>query len=557
MSLSGHILPGIVTPEMVSAIGGLWILALIVLGIILLIIFRKPLARLATLIYDKIEGAQSAGLKAGPVEVSLTTVAREAAKEAIAEEAAKKEEGKVEDAKTPPMKTEPARADPPTPPNLMNLLDAMHERDRPRVESIYTAIQEAAGQNDAEIQRNEAIYLYAIFRLGDVSALGRLEQLAISDNSVADVSWWLGACYQDSHELVRAADTFKRAADKQTKPVARAKNLISSAECLFELKRDQDAYELLSDELKVVTDTRALFELYSAFASFYQKRDNREMQALALEKAVEYVPNDTATMFNAAYAYAEAGYERLSLFHYRNILQFNPKEASALNNLGVQYDRLSMPMFSVNAYKEAAAADSTLASANLAYKYMNAGFADDAETLLDKAKQVEEVHPNVLSALASLTERNERESKTREEIMTESAPQQEFLRAYAAAFFISDGPDEFTGRWRYPSGAEINIDVSNGAIASDWDIGGKKYRFDGTVHHRAAKLTMHRMNYAWLSPDLEMGFEKESDAFAYVIDGERIEMMKLKDGKHEFETLVRSKIDAASENPDVLPLPID
>ena|SRR2546428_13622529 len=114
------------------------------------------------------------------------------------------------------------------------------------------------------------------------------------------------------------------------------------------------------------------------------------------------------------------------------------------------------------------------------------------------------------------------------------------------------------GSWKYSYGVEINIEVSDGSIRSDWDIGGKKYRFDGTVQNRAAKLVMYRMKYGFLSPDLEMGFEKESDAFAFVTDdGQRIEIMTLKDGKHEFETLTRTKYETPSENPDVLPLPLE
>jgi len=196
MNLNPERILSIISPEMVNAIGGLWRLALVILVIFSLLLFRKPLGRLASLLYNKLEGADTVGLKAGPVEASIKSVAREAVKEAVAEQTAK-EEPKSEEATTQRAKTEPP-SEPSAPPNLMNLLEAMHSHDRAEVDKIYNVIQEVE-KDEASKNRNEAIYLYALFNLGDSNALGRLEDLA-EKSSNPDALWWLGACYQRSHD---------------------------------------------------------------------------------------------------------------------------------------------------------------------------------------------------------------------------------------------------------------------------------------------------------------------------------------------------------------------
>lgn len=532
-----------ISPQMVSAVASLWQLALILLGVVSLIVFRKQIRRVFDLLLSKLESAESVDLTLGKVGASLKSAAREAAKEAIAEEIAKEEQKEAE-AETAPGKAEPRKPEQPRTPgeSARALLDAMRAQNREEVERLHREMQEGE-TDDVRHLKNEALYLYALFMLGDRLALGKLEQLSKENESFAEPFWWLGHCYQYGHELLRAADAFKLAADKESDDIRRANYVINAAECLFEFGRHNQAEEIIGSELKISANSEATFALLSALASFYDRSNQHESRALALDLSLRFFPNDSNTMFNAAYAYGEAGLEGMSLFHYRNLLDFEPDNASALNNAGVQYDRLGMPWLSTTAYKAAEKLNNSLASANLASKYVNAGFVEEATTSLSKAKEMMDVHPNVLTALSNLPEKQEREHKLTTEIMDNSVRQQEFLRLFANKYLI---PQEnrlgLAGDWILFADVQVHIDISEESIEAHWVLNNKKYRFEGTAKKGGAKITFYRMNYGIWSPDVELGFEKEADAYAYLSDDEQtIEIMKLKNQKHEFLKLERAK----------------
>ena len=99
-----------------------------------------------------------------------------------------------------------------------------------------------------------------------------------------------------------------------------------------------------------------------------------ELRAFALEKALELRPNNTDLLFSTAYSYAKDKFDDLALFHYKQVASLTEDNQGTTNNLGVQYEKADMPIASVENYKKSIKKVKLLASANLAYRYMNAGF---------------------------------------------------------------------------------------------------------------------------------------------------------------------------------------
>ena len=66
------------------------------------------------------------------------------------------------------------------------------------------------------------------------------------------------------------------------------------------------------------------------------------------------------------------------MMHYRTLLKFEPNNTGALNNIAILYGEGDMPINGVGSYKKAIQNGNALAAANLAYQYMDAGFADEA-----------------------------------------------------------------------------------------------------------------------------------------------------------------------------------
>jgi tetratricopeptide (TPR) repeat protein len=90
------------------------------------------------------------------------------------------------------------------------------------------------------------------------------------------------------------------------------------------------------------------------------------------------------------------------LHHYDHVRSNAPDHVWALNNMGVAYRRLGLPIQAVAHYERARDAKNTLAMANLASDYMRAGFDASAERMLNEALEDESPHANVGSNLAEL-----------------------------------------------------------------------------------------------------------------------------------------------------------
>ena len=213
-----------------------------------------------------------------------------------------------------------------------------------------------------------------------------------------------------------------------------------------------------------------------------------------MEKAIEGRPNNPNLRFEAAYTYSQQSFARLALFHYRLHLGFHPDDPVSLNNLGVEYGRLTMPSKSIRHYKKSAGFNDTLAMANLANTYMNVGFISEAEQILTKARAMSEVHPNVGSAIAELGKIEAAEKETETKCIEAARDQQRFFSEFAEAYFITPPkkPREanFSGRWKFLYGMEIDITQANGQIESNWESGGAKYSLRATVRNRGFKGTL-------------------------------------------------------------------
>ena len=123
-----------------------------------------------------------------------------------------------------------------------------------------------------------------------------------------------------------------------------------------------------------------------------------------------YEPNDADAQFAAAYAYSRSSVPLASLFHYDLLLDFSPDHGYALNNQGVVYSRLGLPIRAIGAFESASQHGSTLASANLATRLVGIGMTSSAEELLKAARANENVHRNVWAATEALEKAQAEES---------------------------------------------------------------------------------------------------------------------------------------------------
>ena len=102
----------------------------------------------------------------------------------------------------------------------------------------------------------------------------------------------------------------------------RAKNLVKSSICYFKSKNKTVAFERLILELRRATSNEAKSLLYEGLATLYGLAEDWDLQAISLEKYIEYNPNSIDKLFETASSYSKKNHSLLALIHYRTLLKF-------------------------------------------------------------------------------------------------------------------------------------------------------------------------------------------------------------------------------------------
>jgi Flp pilus assembly protein TadD len=420
---------------------------------------------------------------------------------------------------------------------------AFTEKDIKRGEKAYERLQDAEASANKKLL-NEVWYYYLLFGCGDISALKKLEDLAKNEEIDPEVKHIaqrsIGLCYEKASEFGKAEDAFKLAAEiSSISESDRAEDQVSLARCLFKNDKKDKAFDLLMSAIAQTSDESALAELYEGLANIYGMAEEREMRAIALERLVTIQPNNTRLRFKTAYSYSQEDFDSLALLHYKTMLKFKPEDPIALNNIAVAYNRLDMPIFATNFYKKAFQLKETLAAANLAYKYMNAGFDEEASEILKEARKSEKIDPKVGEAISDVEKKKKDESKSEEKAIKKAKEQQKFLLEFAEAYFvrISDSP-EISGAWKTTEGDEIEIKQVEDNIEGIWRKANTDYRFEGNIVNRGAKITTYKKQYVWSSKEME--FVKDGKGYLYIASGaDKINTMMVKERVYSFVGLAR------------------
>ncbi|MFN2453466.1 MAG: tetratricopeptide repeat protein [Pyrinomonadaceae bacterium] len=524
------------SPELINAIAGLWKLMFVLTALISMVVFRKPLISF----FERLTRLQ---LKRGQTELATELTGIQVIKEVEAKTLALPEAqsetksvavASSEDSKDTLAKQEPKDSNG----HFSAMLEAAFtSRSLVDMEEAFNKLQESQTDED-EKMANESLYYYLRYDLGDTSALSKLQNLTKAERSAPDANEALGMCYITSGDFARAGSFYELAAqgyEKQgyAKQTQKVRCVVKSADCLFKVGSHHEAYSRVMREFATVNDALAVSALYEGLASLYEQAKETELRAFALEKALEYKPNDTNLRFKAGLAYGEEEANEMALLHYQTLLQFDDKYAVALNNIGVQYGRLRISMKANAFFKKATALNETLAAANLAGNYIYAGFAEEAEQILNTAKQQSNIDPKVGSEIAHLAETKEAESKAEEKYLDVARERQRFFLSFAEAYFVTTTDHrDFEGLWFYPDGTDMTIVQSDKSVKADWERGNLECRFVGKISNRAAKI---KYEYPWSST-----LKNDLYGYAYLSpDGLKLHILTLGEAVDSIEVLMK------------------
>jgi len=216
---------------------------------------------------------------------------------------------------------------------------------------------------------------------------------------------------------------------------AKANNPAAQSRCL----------ELAQSLEEKVDSGRA--HLLKAKAEIAKAKGDDQLSRLYLEGYLDKRPNDHSARFDLAYGYSENGDNDLAAVHYRILTNRKPGTGN-WNNLGVALDALGIKSRCAIAYREAAALGNTLAMSNLAHKYINEGFLDDAENLTAEAVRLDDYDQSIGNAIGRIKKVKDDDAKAEDKIENSLQSPRRFFVEFADASVrdpIQQLPDRWTG----------------------------------------------------------------------------------------------------------------
>jgi tetratricopeptide (TPR) repeat protein len=371
---------------------------------------------------------------------------------------------------------------------FVDLSNALRERDFAKAEVAYKTLQEHT-KDDKSREEHEFIYRYELFTLGDLSAMQRLKDLAEHTTSTSKSSayFWIASAYNKTNDYAKAFQYYKLAAESSKEDVDKALYyLAKAAKSQHSAGHITEAYELLEHQISLSTNGASKAALYKGLADLCEKDENSFLRALATEKAIAAESNNGGLMFDAGFAYSAASFHDLSILHYCNLIALNQKADWAFNNLGVEYSNENLEISSIQAYKKASELGNTLAMSNIAYKYIQVGFEEEARKTLKRANEQQQVHENVAHAQSRLASDRKQEEEAKQAIMARAKVAQKFFREFAEAYFAKASIPAIKGSWHIPTFGVVVLENNGKELKADWQSGDNQFALLATLHNKAA-----------------------------------------------------------------------
>jgi pyrimidine deaminase RibD-like protein len=393
----------------------------------------------------------------------------------------------------PASDAEAARLSPPTP-DAEKLIDAMFDAvfvgDSAAADNAWKAVKESNLPVD-QIQRLEALYLsQRVKRFYDGKAksslLALLGKADVGDLVAAELA---DLCLQ-ANDVPQAVELYMRAARESASKYWSARWRLFAARALLRIGDADAARELVRELLGDMTDPEERSEALLTLAAANEGDASARIRAALLHRAALLVPHRKDLQFNGAYALAHAGLQAVAALTYGSLRERDPEDAVAKNNLAVAWDNLDMPKAAVRMFHEAADGGNPLAMANLAQRYLKAGFVKECEELLARARGVKESLPEYVGqAIVALAQAKNAEAETVLRVQEFGTREQRFLVAFADAYArkVPNPLHALWGQvWISESGCEVPLTMTGAGVGAKWEDRGRRQQLSGVVHGAVA-----------------------------------------------------------------------
>lgn len=363
--------------------------------------------------------------------------------------------------------------------------------DEPDLVAIYSKMSEAIKRNDLQDARTlfetglskiessedssidsviwECLYLADLFEL-DQGAFTRLRDLSASHPDRHEPLQELGSCYFAFSEYQKAFESWDRAANL-CESHARARLLSLCAEALLEEKKYDEVIPRVREALTLDPLSDRLADLL--YRALKGPSPNRDVSSFAFAESFLRDKPDAALRFSLGRDYQDAGLDGLAMFHFKTMVERSPDNGGACNNFGVSAALLGLPILSVNLYKRAIKEGELLGTSNLAYRYLEHGFADEALGLVQAVLKDSPAgtHENIDTCLSDVSERRHKESEKEKEIYSDAEALRGFLADFGTAMWNATIPP-IEGAWAFPVGV-IPVTTNGENLSGECEVQGE------------------------------------------------------------------------------------
>ncbi len=434
------------------------------------------------------------------------------------------------------------------------------EKDYIKAQKMFDEEAKPLLVDKEEEARRRAVVLRISHSLGDKGAFEKLRMLCQNNPDYTGVAKQLAYRYKEIEEYKKAKELFLSTINKYdlSDPEQIDNMLDSYIEASWCMSYEGNVNEAIEELNKLLLNpnlSKSRAKIFETMARISKEKGTIEDFYIYAEASLADNPVDTSLRFTLAYAYSDKNKEKLGLLHYKKLIE-TTKSIAGLNNIGVSYSRLVLNAKSIENYLKATKEKHTLAMGNLAYRYTDAGFIDDAQKLIDKAydlhKEGIEVDPNIAGAQKNIKIKIEEENKKEEEFLSEAKKESQYRVKYSSALCSENKvvKNQLEGIWRTSWGdLPLIYDQENGVIkveykkqteeVSYWTgkpinyIKEEMIEVKGAIRNMSGKYTIEVNNEA-LAPNKNVYSAK-----GYMIINENRDLIEImentKDGKTKYE----------------------
>lgn len=332
----------------------------------------------------------------------------------------------------------------------LGIIHACLKEDENLVSSINDSfLKTKHAENTSNLATWSALKEYARLVLSFGGDFEKLVKLANENSQSHEIIDYLARVYANYDEHDKAAAEYLRAAGVADELSVEI-NLLGEAATSYQKGGKPELAKAVMEKIRKLASTdHAVEKVYLRVEKdMAELTKNAHIEIAIMERMLELNPTDIGVRFSLAYKHSEGENHAVAAWHYSRI-PIPQRSGAASNNLGVSWQKLDLNGKSVEAYQFAKEKEETLAISNLANKFINEGFFDEARTLCDLASKVDNYHRNIDITKTKITEAIEEEDKKQSEFFDEARKESDFYKSLGRSLLLPDLPD-LEGDWIGP-----------------------------------------------------------------------------------------------------------